>query len=169
MLFRSPGVVIGSDGFGYEFTDGRHQKVPQVGTVVIGDDVEIGANSALDRARFSRTVVGEGTKIDNLVQIAHNVVIGRHCILCSQVGVSGSVTIEDYAVLAGQVGVGGHITIGKGAKLGGQAGVTSNVEPGAYLNGTPAISYQLERRIAVLQQRLPDLFRRVDALETKAK
>jgi UDP-3-O-[3-hydroxymyristoyl] glucosamine N-acyltransferase len=164
-----PGVVIGSDGFGYEFADGRHQKVPQIGTVVIGDDVEIGANSTLDRARFSRTVVGEGTKIDNLVQVAHNVVIGRHCILCSQVGISGSVVVEDYAVLAGQVGVGGHITIGKGAKLGGQAGVTSDVEPGAYLNGTPAISYQLERRIAVLKQRLPDLFRRVEALEEKLK
>jgi UDP-3-O-[3-hydroxymyristoyl] glucosamine N-acyltransferase len=164
-----PGVVVGSDGFGYEFADGRHQKVPQVGNVVIGDDVEIGANSTLDRARFSRTLVGEGSKIDNLVQVAHNVVIGRHCILCSQVGVSGSVTIGDYAILGGQVGVGGHITIGKGAKLGGQAGVTSNVEPGVYLNGTPAIPYMLERRIAVLQQRLPDLFRRVEAIEERGE
>ncbi|HWA28684.1 MAG TPA: UDP-3-O-(3-hydroxymyristoyl)glucosamine N-acyltransferase [Lacunisphaera sp.] len=162
-----PGVVVGADGFGYEFVAGRHEKVPQVGTVVIGDDVEIGANSALDRARFSRTVVGEGTKIDNLVQIAHNVVIGRHCILCSQVGISGSTTLEDYVILGGQAGVGGHITIGKGAKGGGQVGISTDIPAGAYVNGTPAIPYMLERRIAVLQQKLPDLFKRVEALEQK--
>ncbi|MFZ5497400.1 MAG: UDP-3-O-(3-hydroxymyristoyl)glucosamine N-acyltransferase [Verrucomicrobiota bacterium] len=164
-----PGVVVGSDGFGYEFVNGRHEKVPQIGTVVIGDDVEIGANSTLDRARFSRTVVGEGTKIDNLVQIAHNVVIGRHCILCSQVGISGSTTLEDYVILGGQAGLGGHITLGKGAKVGGQAGVTADVPPGAYVNGTPAIPYMLERRLAVLQQRLPDLFKRVDLLEKRSE
>ena len=162
-----PGVVVGSDGFGYEFVQGRHEKVPQVGHVVIGADVEIGANSTLDRARFSRTVIGEGTKIDNLVQIAHNVVVGKHCMLCSQVGISGSTTLQDYVVLGGQVGVGGHITIGKGAKAGGQAGITANVDAGAFLNGTPAIPYLLERRIAVLQQRLPDLFKRVDTLEAQ--
>ena len=160
-----PGVVVGADGFGYEFIQGRHQKVPQVGNVVIGDDVEIGANTTLDRARFSRTVVGEGTKIDNLVQIAHNVVIGRHCILCSQVGISGSTTLEDYVILGGQAGLGGHITLGKGSKVGGQAGLTSNLEPGSYVNGTPAIPYMLERRLAVLQQRLPELFKRVEQLE----
>lgn len=162
-----PGVVVGSDGFGYEFVKGRHEKVPQVGTVVVGDDVEIGANSTLDRARFSRTTIGEGTKIDNLVQIAHNVIVGRHCLLCSQAGISGSTKIEDYVVLAGQVGVGGHITIGQGAKVGGQAGITADVAPGAFVNGTPAIPYLLERRIAVLQQRLPELFKRVDALEAQ--
>ncbi len=159
------GVVIGSDGFGYEFVRGRHEKVPQIGNVVVGDDVEIGANSAVDRARFGRTVIGEGTKIDNLVQVAHNVVIGKHCILCALVGVSGSVTLEDYVILAGQAGIGGHITLGKGAKVGGRAGVAASVAPGAYVNGNPAIPYMLERRIAVLQQRLPELFRRVDALE----
>lgn len=163
-----PGVVVGSDGFGYEFVNGRHEKVPQVGIVEIGDDVEIGANATLDRARFSRTVVGEGTKVDNLVQIAHNVIIGRHCILCSQVGISGSTTVEDYVVLGGQVGVGGHITIGKGTKAGGQTGIGSDTAPGAYLNGTPALPYMLERRLAVLHQKLPDLFKRVDALEAKA-
>ena len=164
-----PGVVVGADGFGYEFVNGRHEKVPQVGTVVIGDDVEIGANSTLDRARFSRTTVGEGTKIDNLVQIAHNVVIGKHCILCSQVGISGSTTLEDYVVLGGQTGVGGHITLGKGTKAGGQTGIAFNTDPGSYLNGTPAIPYMLERRLQVLHQRLPDLFKRVDALETGKK
>jgi UDP-3-O-[3-hydroxymyristoyl] glucosamine N-acyltransferase len=162
-----PGVVVGSDGFGYEFVQGRHQKIPQIGIVVIEDDVEVGANSTLDRARFSRTVVGEGTKIDNLVQIAHNVIIGKHVILCSQVGISGSSTLEDYVVLGGQAGVGGHITLGKGTKAGGQTGIAYDTPPGSYLNGTPAIPYMLERRLQVLHQRLPDLFKRVEALEKK--
>jgi len=159
------GVVVGSDGFGYEFVAGRHQKVPQVGGVDLGDDVEIGANTTLDRARFGRTSVGEGTKIDNLVQVAHNVRIGKHCILCAQVGISGSTTIGDYAVLGGQAGVAGHLSLGKAAKVGGGAAVTADVEPGAFVNGSPAIPYMLERRVAVLRERLPDLFRRVDALE----
>jgi UDP-3-O-[3-hydroxymyristoyl] glucosamine N-acyltransferase len=162
-------AVLGSDGFGYEFIDGRHEKIPQIGHVVIGDDVEIGAGTTIDRARFGATVVGEGTKIDNLVQLGHNVVVGKHCILCAQVGVSGSSTIEDYAVLAGQVGVGGHITIGKGAKAGGGAAVTSDVAAGVYVNGYPAIPFMLERRIAVLRRRLPDLFHRVDALEAQIR
>ncbi len=164
-----PGVVIGSDGFGYEFVNGRHEKIPQIGVVVIEDDVEIGANSTLDRARFSRTVVGEGTKIDNMVQIAHNVIIGKHCILCAQVGISGSTTLEDYVILGGQAGVGGHITLGKGTKAGGQTGIAYDTPPGSYLNGTPAIPYMLERRLQVLHQRLPDLFKRVEALEKKAE
>jgi UDP-3-O-[3-hydroxymyristoyl] glucosamine N-acyltransferase len=164
-----PGVVIGSDGFGYEFVNGRHEKVPQIGIVIIEDDVEIGANSTVDRARFSRTVLGEGTKIDNLVQVGHNVLIGKHCILCAQVGISGSTTLEDYVVLGGQAGVGGHITLGKGTKAGGQAGVASNTEPGSYLNGTPAIPYMLERRLAILHQKLPDLFKRVEILEGRLK
>lgn len=162
-----PGVVLGSDGFGYEFVNGRHEKVPQVGTVIVGDDVEIGANSTLDRARFSRTIVGEGTKIDNMVQVGHNVVIGKHCILCAQVGISGSTTLEDYVVLGGQVGVGGHITLGKGTKAGGQTGIAYDTDPGSYLNGTPAIPYMVERRLQVLHQRLPDLFKRVEGLEKK--
>jgi UDP-3-O-[3-hydroxymyristoyl] glucosamine N-acyltransferase len=164
-----PGVVIGSDGFGYEFVNGRHEKVPQIGIVIVEDDVEVGANSTIDRARFSRTVVGEGTKIDNLVQVGHNVLVGKHCILCSQVGISGSTTLEDYVVLGGQVGVGGHITIGKGTKAGGQAGIASHTEPGSYLNGTPAIPYMLERRLAILHQKLPDLFKRVEILEERLK
>lgn len=162
-----PGVVIGSDGFGYEFVAGRHQKVPQIGNVVVESDVEIGANTAVDRARFSTTRIGEGTKIDNLVQIAHNVLIGKHCILCSQVGIAGSSTIEDYVILGGQVGVGGHVTIRKGAKAGGQAGITAEIPAGSYVNGTPALPYMLERRLAVLKPKLPELFRKVDALEAE--
>lgn len=162
------GVVVGSDGFGYEFVQGRYEKVPQIGLVIIEDDVEIGANSTLDRARFSRTVVGEGTKIDNLVQVAHNVIIGRHCILCAQVGISGSAVLEDYVILGGQAGVAGHITVGKGVKSGARAGITSDIAPGAFVHGYPAIPYMLERRLQVLQRRLPELFKRVSALEQKA-
>lgn len=164
-----PGVVVGSDGFGYEFVKGRHEKVPQVGIVVIEDDVEIGANTTLDRARFSRTVVGEGTKIDNLVQVAHNVIVGKHCILCAQVGISGSTTLEDYVVLGGQAGVAGHLTLGKGMKAGGGTAITSSVEAGTFVNGVPARAYMLERRLQVLYQRLPDLFKRVTELEAQVK
>jgi UDP-3-O-[3-hydroxymyristoyl] glucosamine N-acyltransferase len=164
-----PGVVIGADGFGYEFVHGRHEKVPQVGSVLLENDVEIGANSTVDRARFSRTVVGEGTKIDNLVQIGHNVVIGKHCLLCAQVGIAGSTILEDYVVMGGQAAIAGHVTIGKGVKAGGQAGINADVAPGTFVNGTPAIPYMLERRIAVLQHRLPYLFKRVDALEEQLK
>jgi UDP-3-O-[3-hydroxymyristoyl] glucosamine N-acyltransferase len=160
-----PGVVIGSDGFGYEFIKGRHEKVPQVGNVVIGDDVEIGANTTLDRARFSQTSVGEGTKIDNLVQIAHNVVIGKHCMICAQVGISGSATLGDYVVLGGQAGVSGHITIGNGVKAGGKAGLNADLPDGVFVTGNPAIPLMLDRRIAVLKQRLPELFKRVSTLE----
>lgn len=168
------GVVVGADGFGYEFQAGRHVKVPQVGVVEIQDDVEIGANSTFDRARFSRTVIGQGTKIDNLVQIAHNVVIGRHCIICAQVGISGSTTLEDYVILGGQAGVAGHLRIGKGAKADGQTGINSTLEPGVFVKGSPCLPYQLEQRINVLRQRLPELFRKVDSLsadlaELKAK
>ncbi len=162
-------TVVGSDGFGYEFVSGRHEKVPQIGKAVIEDDVEIGAGCTIDRARFGRTVIGEGTKLDNLVQIGHNVILGRHCILCAQVGISGSVTVEDYVVLAGQAGVGGHVTIGRGARAGGKAGITVDIAAGSSVNGNPAIPLMLERRIAVLKQRLPELFHRVDALEEQVK
>ncbi len=160
-----PGVIVGSDGFGYEFDRGRHEKVPQVGTVTIEDDVEIGANTTLDRARFSSTVVGEGTKIDNLVQVAHNVVIGRHCLICAQTGISGSTTLEDYVVLGGQVGVVGHVRLGKGAKVGAQTGINGDLQPGASVWGTPHRPYMFELRMQVLRDRLPEMFKRISALE----
>jgi UDP-3-O-[3-hydroxymyristoyl] glucosamine N-acyltransferase len=162
-----PGVVVGGDGFGYEYLGGRHEKIPQVGTVEIGDDVEIGAGSTLDRARFSRTVVGEGTKIDNLVMIAHNVVIGRHCLICAQAGISGSTTIEDGVIIGGQAGLAGHLTVGKGSKIDAQSGINRDLDPGSFVKGTPCLPYGLEQRINVLRKRIPDLFKRVDALEER--
>ncbi len=159
------GVVVGSDGFGYELVSGRHEKVPQIGSVLIGDDVEIGANSTIDRARFGRTTVGEGTKIDNLVQVGHNVAIGKHCLICALAGVSGSTTLGDYVVLGGQAGLVGHLTLGSGAKVGAQAGVNNDVPAGVSVRGTPSMPYMLEQRMTVLRNRLPELFKRVERLE----
>jgi len=164
-----PGAVVGSDGFGYEFDGGRHQKMAQIGNVVLGDDVEVGANATIDRARFASTVVGEGSKIDNLVQIGHNVIIGKHCLVCAQTGISGSSALEDYVILAGQVGVTGHITIRKGAKVGAQSGVNDDTPPGSSVRGTPSRPYMFEQRLQVLRERLPELFKRVGALEDRLK
>lgn len=133
-----PGVCIGQDGFGFAMGPGGHLKVPQLGRVIVQDDVEIGANSTIDRGANRDTVVGEGTKIDNLVQIAHNVVIGRHCVIVAQVGIAGSVTLEDYVVLGGKVGVVGHVRIGMGAQIAGTSNVASDVPAGARWGGTPA-------------------------------
>ena len=132
------GVRIGQDGFGFAMGPQGHLKVPQVGRVIIQDDVEIGANTTIDRGASRDTVIGEGTKIDNLVQIAHNVVIGRHCVIVAQVGISGSATLEDYVVLGGQVGVVGHVRIGMGAQIAATSNVNSDVPPGARWGGTPA-------------------------------
>lgn len=133
-----PGVRVGQDGFGFAFEGGRHGKVPQIGRVIIQDDVEIGANTTVDRGANRDTVIGEGTKIDNLVQIAHNVVIGRHCLIVGQVGIAGSVTLEDYVVLAGQVGVAGHLRIGAGAQIAASSNVNTDVPARARWGGTPA-------------------------------
>jgi UDP-3-O-[3-hydroxymyristoyl] glucosamine N-acyltransferase len=162
-----PGVVIGADGFGYELVAGRHEKVPQVGTVVIGDDVEVGANSTIDRARFEKTIIGEGTKIDNLVQIGHNVVIGKHCLLCALVGVAGSVTLEDYVVVGGQSGLAGHLRVGRGAMIAAQSGVKDDIPAKTSVWGSPSLPLLLEQKLTILRTRLPELFKRVDALEGK--
>jgi UDP-3-O-[3-hydroxymyristoyl] glucosamine N-acyltransferase len=132
------GVRIGQDGFGFAMGPGGHQKVPQIGRVVIQDDVEIGANTTIDRGANRDTVIGEGTKIDNLVMIAHNVEVGRHCVIVSQVGISGSTKLGDFVVLAGQVGIAGHLTIGTGAQLGARSGVHTDVPAGARWVGAPA-------------------------------
>jgi UDP-3-O-[3-hydroxymyristoyl] glucosamine N-acyltransferase len=133
-----PGVRIGQDGFGYAMGANGHMKVPQIGRVIIQDDVEIGANSTVDRGAIRDTIIGEGTKVDNLVQIAHNVSIGRHCVIVSQVGIAGSATIEDFVVLGGQVGVIGHCTIGAGAQIAASSNVATDVPAGARWGGTPA-------------------------------
>ncbi len=133
------GTVVGSDGFGYIPGENGHIKVPQVGIVQLDDDVELGANVAIDRARFGRTWIKEGTKLDNLVHVAHNVVIGKHCFIVSQVGIAGSTVIEDRVILAGQVGVGGHLRIGAGTMVMGQSGVTKDLDAGAVVIGSPSL------------------------------
>jgi UDP-3-O-[3-hydroxymyristoyl] glucosamine N-acyltransferase len=133
-----PGVRIGQDGFGFAMGAGGHVKVPQIGRVIIQDDVEIGANSTIDRGASRDTVIGEGTKIDNLVQVAHNVMIGRHCVIVAQVGISGSTTLEDYVVIGGQAGVIGHVRIGMGAQIAACSSVSMDVPKGARWGGTPA-------------------------------
>ncbi len=160
-----PGVVVGSDGFGYDTHAGVHEKVPQIGNVVIEDDVEVGANTTIDRARFNQTLIGRGTKIDNLVQIAHNVIVGRGCILCAQVGISGSTVLEDYVVLGGQVGVVGHLRIGQGAQVGAQSGINHSITAGMTVRDTPAMPYMVAQRLQVLRNRLPELFKRVSTVE----
>ena len=161
------GAVIGSDGFGYLFDGGAHQKIPQVGTVVIEDDVEIGANVAIDRATLGVTVVRRGTKIDNLVQVGHNVDIGEHSILVAQVGISGSSRLGRGVVLGGQVGVADHVRVGDGAMVGAQSGLHRDVEAGAKLLGSPAHPIVHAKRIYLTQAQLPDLARKVRELERR--
>jgi len=163
------GVVLGSDGFGFELKDGRHVKIPQTGIVQIDDDVEIGANTTVDRARFGRTWIGAGTKIDNLVQIAHNVQIGKNCIICAQAGISGSTRLGERVVVGGQVGTVGHIEIGDGAQIGAQSGVSKNVPPGSVWFGYPAMEItETKDRLARIAL-LPKLFQRVKRLEQDAR
>jgi UDP-3-O-[3-hydroxymyristoyl] glucosamine N-acyltransferase len=146
-VILQPGAVIGSDGFGYVFIGGKHQKVPQLGIVVVENDVEIGANACVDRARIGKTVIGEGSKIDNMVQIAHNVQVGKHCILVALSGVAGSSKLHDHVVLGAQVGINGHIEIASGVQLGGQSGVHKSItKPGTYI-GTPPKPPKNEMRI----------------------
>ena len=163
------GTIIGSDGFGFVTVDGAHLKIPQIGTVTIEDDVEIGANVTIDRARFGKTVIGRGTKIDNLVQVAHNVVVGENCILVAQVGISGSTTIGKNVTLAGQAGVVGHVEIGNNTVVAARAGVTKSVAPNTCVSGFPAKPHQLAKRIYAFTQRLPNLFKLVSNLEDKIK
>ena len=161
------GTVIGSDGFGYVFDSGIHRKVPQIGNVVIGDDVEIGANSSVDRGALGSTIIGKGSKIDNLVQVGHNVEIGEYAILCAQVGIAGSVKLGNYVVLAGQAGLAGHLKIGHKATLGAQSGLMANIPAGETWLGSPAKPDRQVKREWIAVQRLPDLLKKIAAWEKK--
>ncbi len=158
------GVVIGADGYGYETRDGVHHKLPQRGIVEIGDDVEIGANSTVDRARYGRTVVGAGTKIDNLVMVAHNVVVGECCLLVAQCGIAGSAVLGRGITVAAQAGINGHIELGDGVVVGARAGVMRDVAPGRVVLGSPAQDIEKERHCLVLHQKLPELHERIRQL-----
>lgn len=168
-----PNSTIGADGFGYLQRDGRNLKIPQIGTVVIEDDVEIGANTAIDRARSGETRVGRGTKIDNLVQIGHNIQIGEHCIIVSQTGLSGSVTLGNYVVLAGQVGIADHVHLHDRAQVAAKSGISKDVPAGVVMRGIPAVPVTEFARRTVLERRLPhmvaelqELAKRVEQLES---
>jgi UDP-3-O-[3-hydroxymyristoyl] glucosamine N-acyltransferase len=147
------GARIGCDGFGFNLKDGRHVRIPQVGRVLIGNDVEIGANACIDRGALDDTVIGDGTRIDNLVQIAHNDVVGRGCVLVAQVGIAGSCTLGDYVVCGGQVGLADHLTIGSGAQIAAQSGAMRDIEPGAVVMGSPTVPFKdFMRQVAFLQR-----------------
>ncbi len=159
------GATIGSDGFGYAHLDGAWMKIPQVGRVVLEDDVEIGSGTAIDRATFGVTRIGRGTKIDNLVQVGHNVQIGEHCALAGMVGIAGSATLKDGVRVGASAGVAGHLTVGAGATVAARGGVVKSVAPGAVVSGFPAMDHAEERRVLVAQRRVPELIRRVKMLE----
>lgn len=168
------GVVIGADGFGFARAGGRHVKIPQVSGVTIGDDVEIGANSCIDRGTMTPTTVGSNTKLDNLVQIGHNSVIGDRVIICGQCAIAGTTTIEDDCVLAGQVGAAGHLTVGRGSMAAAGTGITSDVEPGSRIAGHPPMKLEDWRRahaslrhLAEMREELRRLRRQVDELEAR--
>jgi UDP-3-O-[3-hydroxymyristoyl] glucosamine N-acyltransferase len=159
------GAVIGSDGFGYTREGAKWKKIPQRGRVVIGDDVEIGANTTIDRGRFGKTRVGRGTKIDNLVQIGHNCAIGEDCIICGAVGIAGSVVIGNHVTVAGQVGIAGHLTIGDNAVILAQSGIAKDVPAGTIMFGTPAVPHTEFKRMNAAAHRLPELLAKLRELE----
>lgn len=161
------GAIIGADGFGYKFRNHEHLKVPQVGSVIIGDNVEIGANTCIDRGALGNTEIGAGSKIDNLVQVGHNNKIGNNVIMCGQTGVSGSCTIEDYVILAGSSGIADHVTIGKGAVVMARSGVAGNIPAGAQFFGSPAKDKKTAYKEQVAISRLPELLKKVKLLEEK--
>jgi UDP-3-O-[3-hydroxymyristoyl] glucosamine N-acyltransferase len=159
------GAAIGSDGFGFAPMDGKWLKIPQAGRVVIEDDVEIGSNTAIDRATFGITRIGRGTKIDNLVQVGHNVVVGENCAIAGQAGIAGSAIIAEGVRIGAQSGITGHIDIGAGATIAACAGVTKGIAPGAVVSGFPATDHRTETRIKASLRWVPDLIRRVKQLE----
>lgn len=164
-----PGSVLGADGFGFVRTPMGIQKIPQIGTVGIGDGVEIGANAAVDRAVLGMTSIGDNTKVDNLVQLGHNVTVGKECFIVSQVGVSGSTKIGDRATLAGQVGVAGHLTIGNDVTIGPQSGVAKDIPANTTCGGSPCVDGKTYMRTLVTMPKLPDMHKRLNLLEGEVK
>ncbi|MCK5861609.1 MAG: UDP-3-O-(3-hydroxymyristoyl)glucosamine N-acyltransferase [Candidatus Hydrogenedentes bacterium] len=163
------GACIGSDGFGFAPIDGQWQKIPQTGTVSIGDDVEIGSSTAVDRATFGVTRIGTGTKIDNLVQIGHNVIIGEHCAVAGTTGIAGSAVIGDRVRIGADSGIVGHITIGDDVTVGGRSGVVRSIDAGKVVSGFPAVDHNTQRRVLVAQQRTPEMLRRLAQIERRLK
>jgi len=163
------GTVVGSDGFGFAPVDGSYYKIPQIGTIVIDDDVEIGANVAIDRATLGETHIHKGVKIDNLVQIAHNVVIGEHSVVVSQVGISGSTRVGKHVTLAGQVGLVGHIQIGDSVVIGAQSGVTKSVPEKSVLSGSPAVEQRAWKKSQIALQKLPETLKTLRAMEQRIR
>ena len=161
------GSVIGSDGFGYLQHEGQHHKIPQRGNVVIEDHVELGANITIDRATFGTTLIKQGCKIDNQVQIAHNVTMGKHCIIVAQAGIAGSTRLGNHVIIGGQAGLIDHLTIGDKAMIAAGSGIEKNVEPGAIMSGRPAKRHEVSLRTHVLVQRLPELHKQVATLEKR--
>lgn len=162
-----PGVVIGADGFGYDLVKGRHEKTPQVGIVVLGDDVEIGANSTIDRARFGKTVIGEGTKVDNLVQIAHNVVIGKHCLIVALSGLAGSCKLGDYVTVAARAGIAGHVEVGDRVIIAGKAGVTKSISKSGAYYGYPARPMRQQLKLTASLETVPEMRKQLKQLEKR--
>ena len=161
------GTTIGSDGYGYVFDQGRHRKMLQVGNVVIQDDVEIGSNTSIDRGALGSTVIGQGTKIDNLVHVAHNVVMGRHCLIMGQVGFAGSTQLADYVVIASQSGIAGHLKLGTQSTIGAKSGVMRDIAPGETVLGYPAATDKQAKRQWIAATKMPDALRRLRALEKR--
>lgn len=161
------GAVIGSDGFGYATVDGVHRKIPQIGNVIVEDDVEIGANCAIDRARFSHTRIGAGSKLDNLVHIAHNVEIGPHGLIMAQAGIAGSTRIGDHVILAGQIGIAGHLRLGSHVIVSAQSGVGKNLPDGSIVRGSPAQENKTELTEQVARRKLPEALERLRKLEAR--
>lgn len=163
-IFHS-GVVIGSDGFGFAHENGIYKKIPQLGIVIIEDDVEIGANTAVDRAVMDSTIIRKGVKLDNLIQVAHNVEIGEHTAMAAQVGISGSTKVGSNCMIGGQVGLGGHITIGDNVNIGAQSGIISNIEPNSKIIGSPAVPVKDFFRSSIIFPKLPDMYRQIAQLQ----
>lgn len=164
-VILQPGAKIGNDGFGFIFHEGRHHKIPQIGNVILEDDVEIQANSCVDRAKLAHTVVGANTKVDNLVQIAHNVKVGQSTIMCAQVGVAGTTTIGNGVIAAGQVGIVGHLHVGDGAILTAQSGITNNIPAGQTVFGSPARPMKDMMRVLAVQSKLPEIYKELKVIK----